>query len=720
MATMWYKNVNCAVVYVDPAATGTNTGATPSDALTALPTPSAMTGGTVYLLRRGLAAAATYTLGLTTCSQNVVAIWGMPLATDEQYVMVPAEAKAAWDADVADRPVVQTVAQGTTPPTFSGFGFSVHRINFHFGFAAAMTNAYSINVTGTAFSATQIKSQLAGYDLGVVTSLSAPVNTKSIGAWNVTSFSARIADSEFQAPGWRDADGSLSPTEYTNDSALNYRNRDGTVVIENVVFRGAYGCYGYRGNGGMQCVRIAARCAYVKHLTFDLIDYHSAFTTQQYRSAWKLSARVLRANNIVVTFRQLGGQVGVTPSTSYLNDPDCSVATVGAPIYPTLVFVSADAASNASDASGYCDYIIDGVNIDGSGARSAVSGLVCSNTTWFSSAGTLYNGAFRFSIRNYVFSSPQSNRLNDTVTGLAVPTGSQVTLENCTVTYANTMAFAYVVGGTQGTAVVYQNGKATLRNCTGSGRLRLDSVAYADIPTFSVPAADIVNPIECYGGVVYIGTLTMPAGWASDSMLSAGHNAQLFVDTINLPGIITLSAGTTAEQQTINISNNGSPGAYKSWHRWMNVAAASVFRTGGALAALHVKSNTLSSTPRGPALSPRPFAAKAVAPGGTGLRRIVAYVAAKSMTATDIANTVSLEVTAPSGAADKAIFNSSGDGRLEVDASTWNNDTGLSIYRIVMVVPVDRNENLGVRVLFFPFASTTAYLYVDPKIDVTA
>jgi hypothetical protein len=719
MATMWYKNVNCNVVYVDPAATGTATGVTPNDAILDLPTPSAMSGGTVYLLRRGAVTPATYTLGKTTCAQDSVAIWGMPLSTDEQYAMVPVEAKTAWDADAATRPILQTLTQTTVYPQFTGFGASMHRVNLQFGFTAVHQNTVpALHFNGDAVSLTHVKSQLTGFDMDVVTTNTPVTTSKILSSIRFFGKHVVLADCEFQAPVSKDGDlGSYAQT--FNTDAVCYRNRDGVIIINNCVFRGGRNSYG-NNTGGLSCISVVARVCYLYNSTFDLCDYRSNnAVTQNVRSAFKIGAKLSRIFNNTITTRPFASQGSATPGINYVTDSDASASCVGTPVDPLAIIckTNMDTTNAPDDGTWASDTIVDGLTIDASGLRHAPSGLIVNS----SSDAALYPGAYQIVIRNYSFTAPQAARLADTIVGLYVPAGGRVFVENAAVHYSNTMGFALACGSAaNGTGFLseYNNSKSTFRNCAASGRIRLDSVRYAEITSLTITGTDIAYPLECYGGVFYIGTMTIPSGWVATGMVYASYRAQVFVDTINIPMILTL--GSNGQAQTLSVANNGAAGAWASWHYNVSVRASTVYRTGGAAAGLLFKANSASATHRGTHMAPRPFAAKAVAPGTTGLRRVTMYLAAKGVSADLIFKNLIVEVTAPSGASGFATFSSAASGRLETDSSVWNNDTGLSMYRLVTIVRVDRNENLGVRVSFRGFESTTNYIYVDPKIDVSA
>jgi hypothetical protein len=85
MATILMKDQVCNVVYVDAdLATGAFDGTTPANAVTDLPTPSAMVANTVYLIRRDDTNGVTLR-GTNNTTGNHIYIIGMPLSTDWLY-----------------------------------------------------------------------------------------------------------------------------------------------------------------------------------------------------------------------------------------------------------------------------------------------------------------------------------------------------------------------------------------------------------------------------------------------------------------------------------------------------------------------------------------------------------------------------------------------------------------------------------------------------------
>lgn len=108
--TVLMNEVACTVIYVDPTATGANTGENPTDARTTFPAMAGIVSGTIFLIRRGTGSTGVSLPGGNTTSGaravrtdlNNVYFIGMPKSTDWLYYRMPAAAKAAWDADAAD------------------------------------------------------------------------------------------------------------------------------------------------------------------------------------------------------------------------------------------------------------------------------------------------------------------------------------------------------------------------------------------------------------------------------------------------------------------------------------------------------------------------------------------------------------------------------------------------------------------------------------------
>ena len=129
MATMRYANIDFSVVYVDPSKSSSGTGATPAQALNALPsTAASFADNTCYLIRRTAETKAAVIPNGTNSSIKNLLLLGMPNASDELYELVPSEAKSAWGGDSAEYANVQSTAASGSFAAPNINVFLLHRV----------------------------------------------------------------------------------------------------------------------------------------------------------------------------------------------------------------------------------------------------------------------------------------------------------------------------------------------------------------------------------------------------------------------------------------------------------------------------------------------------------------------------------------------------------------------------------------------------------------
>lgn len=100
---MLYSNIDFEVIYVDPSATTSGDGTTPTSALKDLPvTADAFTDNTCYLIRRTPESDACVIPSGTNATLRNLLLMGMPTPNDAMYEFVPDAAKTAWALDAAE------------------------------------------------------------------------------------------------------------------------------------------------------------------------------------------------------------------------------------------------------------------------------------------------------------------------------------------------------------------------------------------------------------------------------------------------------------------------------------------------------------------------------------------------------------------------------------------------------------------------------------------
>ncbi len=126
---MRYSNIDFTVRYVDPSKSSSGTGETPATALNNLPAnASGIAENTCYLIRRTAEASACTLPNGTNSSVKNCLIIGMPIAADQMWDLVPAEARTAWGSDVAAYAQIQTTNASGSLQLPSVQQFVLHRV----------------------------------------------------------------------------------------------------------------------------------------------------------------------------------------------------------------------------------------------------------------------------------------------------------------------------------------------------------------------------------------------------------------------------------------------------------------------------------------------------------------------------------------------------------------------------------------------------------------
>lgn len=105
-----YKGQDYEVVYVDPTIVVPGDGSTPAVAMIDIPDLPDIIDKTCYLIRRTAEAVGCSQKESQSTSMDYIMFLGMPLVGDSFYNLVPAEAKAAWDADADTHAVFHRIS----------------------------------------------------------------------------------------------------------------------------------------------------------------------------------------------------------------------------------------------------------------------------------------------------------------------------------------------------------------------------------------------------------------------------------------------------------------------------------------------------------------------------------------------------------------------------------------------------------------------------------
>jgi hypothetical protein len=145
MTTFTYQFQTYTAVYVDPTATGTGDGSTPTNARTTMPTVAAMAANTAYIVRRSTSEL-SWTVGSN--ANNYVIVMGCPKSVDMMADVVPAEVMTAWGADSADYATL-LMSSNTTGAIFTGTDFILERAEIRTTTTAGANTSGTIQATGT-------------------------------------------------------------------------------------------------------------------------------------------------------------------------------------------------------------------------------------------------------------------------------------------------------------------------------------------------------------------------------------------------------------------------------------------------------------------------------------------------------------------------------------------------------------------------------------------
>lgn len=737
MATMPHKHITASVVYVDPSATGANNGTTPADALTSFPTFTALAASTVYLLRRG----GVYTIVPgSISSKHGLGIIGMPKPTDPLYDAVPAEAKAAWDADAADYAEVNIALNATSTTFNTSNGVTLHRLDVLSTQSIAQPAVpFIVFNTCTMVTVSMCKSHISGIDLKNAVTYAAAMN-KVLTSWAFDSCKGVVIRSCYFERPFDLTASSMTSTEANGRNSAVRVTSGAMVVVDDCEFVVAFPGYqaGVLAGSGMLYVSTRDKeNAVITRLKFTGVEIRdNALTYKHVGWAWTPALTVNSSrsfiNKITVRMKKIGAYATPTGWTA------CADGYGGLSF--ACVNVVCMTTADTNKAMYGCE--ISDIDIDITGLGMASSGV--SIAGGWSSNRTIKYGA-RWVVKNITFLAPQTaaignetNSFNagNTPIGVFIGTMPDCYVENIDSRYPNMAGIALDFGGAAANNITsagleqtdYYAGTFSAKNVTAYGYVSA-MVGYLDLDTMVIHpdmTGICLRAIGC--AQVYVDTLTLPVGYSTTSNPAFAYDdAQILVNSVNAVASWTGSVTSTAaavHAHTAISNSDGVAGAWRSHSYYARAVVGAVYRTGGAQGALYISTPTTPARLYGPWLAPFPYAAKQLDPGGTGVRLVKVHIAVKGFVANrrDLLNAIQIHVETPFSAYPKMrTYLSSADGWMEDDlTAVWNNDTGLTALVIVTPIKVDRYENIGVRVHFTPLYENGAYYYVDPKFDVVA
>jgi hypothetical protein len=735
MATMPHKHTTANVVYIDATATGANNGLTPADALLTLPAFTSMVANTVYLIRRG----GTYSITPgTMSSKNAVGIVAMPMPTDVLYDAIPAEAKAVWDADVAEYARINITLNATSTVFSSCKGITLWRLDIVSMQSIAQPAVPFITFTNCSMIAIEkCKSRLDGVDLTNTTTFTAAVANKILTSWTITDASGiSIKSCLFERP--YDLTGyNISNTFANGRGAVVQIATSRDIVVEDCdivyAFPG-HSCALPTNGAALSVDTIGKENAVIHNVRFKGVEIRdSSLTYEAYGYSWMTALSYIASRGVIsditVTMKKIGTYP--TPTNTWSGCQSSNSYYMFMAIQITNL--------TTDDVTSMYGVDVSNVNIDYTGVN-FIGGGIALAASWATTRSVAYGG--RYTLKNYTLTAPGTIAVgNDNsavftslvaVTGLGVGQLPACDIEDVAIHYTGAFMTAMDLGmlGAVGTAAPWTSdsdygGGITVKGASVTGQV-IACMGYVELDSSTIPVLTSYNAVYATGSAqVYVDNLVLPAGWtSSDEAVFASQNAQVMVNNVNRVASWAGAVNAMVNNHVAVSNADGVAGAWRSATGYARVQTVTVYRTGGAAAALYVNTPTTPTRLCGPWLAPFPYAPKQLDPGGTGLRLLTVYIAVKGFATVrrNIFAAIQIIIEAPAGAYPKTRqYLSSSTGWMESDlTSVWNNDTGLTAYKIVVPFKVDRYENIGVRVHFMPVYENAAFYYVDPKFVVSA
>lgn len=694
MTTMRLWGRDLTVLYVDSAAGGANNGSSPTDALTALPAWASLAANTVYLVRRGN----TQTLTPGANSNARIAVMAMPLASDPLYLTVPTQAITAWGADGGTYATIN-IAAGNALIAHTGNFVWLHGLAIVSPVTGTNVTAGNIRFGFTCnnVSITKCTYRMASYDATAATT--AP--GRASGPWRLSGNYHYVRDIDFQFCD----DG--SGTAWLSGLTQWFNVLGNDCVMERVActvvgtYNGSALNYAFRITGERNKVRDVA------------INGVSAYTLNVGAACLPGGIKIDSGNyiemtDVTYTYLRHINLVGTMTSQVFSNNlPVASDALVCAQNFHGAVFKSwtVDMVTNWTFTSGN-SIIVNGIGIFESNLYnhdkpSIIDGMSSKFHDSYTGIGAT-SAAMRIdACATTIVRSPVAwmlNRIGLSMANTNDPNGGQM---NASVDGADVKGQLFLAGGIRAQINVMVSTVSTLTphvSVTNSGT----GVVYTSAS----------GQTECL-----ISSLTLPVGQVTEQV-RVDDLCTLAIESCNVIPVYT--QGTTLTERGIIAINNegGVTGSFRCKSLDNEVKTVNAYRTGGATAGVKLTPTAAGGAPAwmGPPALPALSISDAVV-GAVGDRVITIYMAYKTYTNPPDPNNIWIELEVPNGGSGTKtrVISTRGNGNWEDDgASTWNNDSGLTLKKLRLQFPYDRAEGVKLRV-GCDWWQSGAYALIDPK-----
>ncbi len=692
MATMRYANIDFNVVYVDPSKSSSGTGATPAQALNALPsTAASFADNTCYLIRRTAETKAAVIPNGTNSSIKNLLLLGMPNASDELYELMPSEAKSAWGGDSAEYANIQSTAASGSFAAPNINVFLLHRVYLfrdginadqyilkfsysstpgigcysfqHCKFGSRGINVDKSSYTG-AVSASRLKSYVYIYyarmlDIrGCVINHSVSGNTQNpCGFYCYFADILNVQDVAVNSPVW---------TDYTSSAYPLYLSGNTQKGVECII-RNVTQTVRMNGTSGTHVPTLLYLQGYV----------HCAVENVSVAMGAALDATNPTSLSIDYSMMYFGSVYELAVKTVSVNLPNVWYAKS-----PVLEF-------NRCYSGNYVPGVVKRIeNVDIRLASTAGIGEVCT----YANAATARE-SYSAVVMSFSTSDTTMYAKVMEATGITVkcPRGKALYAENIRLTDSE-FEGTVVLSGTEAdirSIKTWFPGKALYAQNGTHARVRLME-------------GNPSNPDYAYN---------------EDPLVFSTYsdNGSVFVDESNasLSPMSTTSSKAAHIYQGIGCNSEGADGHFA--FRCANGLCDtwSVRRTGGGSAALKLSNNTCSGAEM-MVLGRRPFNGMQLTPTTTGRHMLRAHIAFKGYaSAAELYRHFVISATVKG----KAYYSTLNGRWADDSSSSWVNDSNLS--QLVLEMPFDIAEVSPVDVrVYFSWYSSGGFVYLDPAIEL--
>ena len=716
--TITMGDQSCNVVYVDASIGSPGDGSTPDLAVLNIPAPASLANSTVYLCRRSLSRSITLQAG-TKSSGDHVYIVGMPKSGDWLYARMPSAATAAWDADPDDYCLANFTAYNTqfqlSPIDNAGF----HRIQFRrptggwgytqYGGQAQLDmrttypgSEYSTNgmyfFTNNWWGEQNVELSNPGFS----------TNT-SYGGGGISFYYARTVvfkDNHIECCGGYNQNPNWNPSTFVQMYYVRH-----AIANDNDWWISSWGgsgnnSYAFYGPG-------MSSCSCQGYIEFNRNNAHLVGQNYSYVSFFNVFYLVyvkdIYCHNCSITVDRYYYRAGCT---------GCYVA------YPFQVY------AGQNTTTGQNKWDIQNITVNTGDIGNIGGSLVYLrlDQTDYYGAGGMYPSSV---IKNITAQCNDSGLIGNSYSGRAV----MMYLPEATTPVENIVAKNYMYQGIYLCSPCPSDSNPGVRhkgpifkNVSVKGVMEFYNITYAQVTSWTLGSTPAANKLYASRSNVYIQSATIDPGktWVVQNWLNFfGYmGCKVIIDAIDVNPYIYYNQTPYFDDCVLINNVAGVTGKWYGTNYYYTGQSWNAYRTGGANSALKLTGTVSEQHYTHLELAPPPFRGLEWTPGATGAATATLYVAHKNMTnPTFLPKRLKTYVSVPyfdpavSEYQPKTVMGDIEGQWLDDSASTWNNDTGLSQWKLVIPFNVTEAGQAVTFRIYYDWYDATGYLYLDPKVD---